>query len=183
MRIFLLFLFILNLILFIPIVFKCKVYFDFCKNKGVLSIYFFGFCVNVFSFKLMANKILVKDKRKNINFLYYADLTSQTKFGDIFFLLVFRNLDIRHLRFDGRVGIGDNPFFTSLLCAGLGTSLNIGGTFLCQNESVKSANVAVVPDYLDNSFLFGASSVVATNLFIMLVCFCEAVRLKLQKAR
>jgi len=181
MRIFLILLLIFNILLFLPLVLKCKINFDFLKNKGTLSVLFFSFIISLFKFKFLINKIFVKDKKKKISFIYYADLTSQNKFKEIFFILLLNNLNVSNLRFMGRIGLYENAFMTSMLCSGLNIASSIGGSLLCEKKNVDKFSFAFFPDYFESNFLLGYTTSISINLFVILYCFIFAIIIKLKK--
>lgn len=181
MRIFLILLFIFNLILFLPLVLKCKINFDFSENKGFLSIFFFNLNVSVFKFKFLINKIFVKDKQKRITFIYYSDLKNQNKVREIFFLLILNNLNIKNLRFMGRIGVKENAFASSMLCSMLNVASSIGGGLMCLKGDVKKFSFAIFPDYFENNFLMCFTTSISISIFTILYCFFMAVIMKLKK--
>jgi len=181
MRIFLILLFIFNLILFLPLVLKCKINFDFSENKGFLSIFFFSFNISMFKFKFLINKIFIKDKKKRITFIYYTDLTNQNKVREIFFLLLLNNLNIKNLRFMGKIGVKENAFVSSMLCSVLNIVSSISGGLMYEKGNVKKLSFSVFPDYFENNFLLCFTTSISISIFAILYCFIMAVVIKLKK--
>ena len=183
MRIFLILLLIVNLILFLPIFFKCKINFDFCNNKGVLSIFFFSFNIALFKFSFLINKIYIKEKKKRISFIYYSDLTNQNKLREIFFILLLNNVDIKNLRFISKVGVKENAYISSLLCAGLNIVSSIFFNFLIEKKNIDKIMFAIFPNYYKSDFLLCFTTSVSINIFMIIYCFVLSLSIKLRKEK
>ncbi|NCB48667.1 MAG: hypothetical protein EOM55_03510 [Clostridia bacterium] len=146
-----------------------------------MSIFFFNLNVSLFKFRFYINKIFLKDKNKRISFIYYSDLTNQNKIREIFFLLILNNLNIKNLRFMGKVGIKENAFLSSMLSSMLNISSSIGGGIICEKKEVKKFSFAIFPDYFENNFLICFTTSISINIFTILYCFLMAIIIKLKK--
>lgn len=181
MRIFLIVLLIVNLILFLSLVLKCKVDYNLLENKGIIRVYFFIFTISTIKFKFLTNKILLKNKNKRVNFLYYTDLASQNKVREIFLLLIFKNLCVRNLRFIDLVGKKENAFFTSLLSGGMNVAMSTIGCVLSEKTAIEKFSFVSFPDFFENKMLICFSTSISINLFKILYCYVSALIIKSRK--
>lgn len=181
MRIFLIILLIVNLLLFFPLVLKCKVDYNLLENRGILSAYFFVFNVSVLKFKFLTNKIVIKNKDRHLSFLYYTDLASQNKIREIFLLLIFKNLRVRNLRFIDVAGKRENVFLTSMLSGGMNVLMSSVMCVLSEKTDIEKFSFVTFPDFFEDKMLICFSTSISINLFKIIYCFVSAVIIKIKK--
>lgn len=183
MRIFFALLIIFNLILFLPIILKCKINYNFNENRGYISLFFFSFNISLQKFILMLNKIYVKDKRNHITFVYYNDLTSQDKVREIFFVKIIKNVEIRNFRVISRIGVSKNAFMSCMLCGGINVVASIVGSYFCSQTLVEKFSHYSFPNYYKTEFILCFSSTISISLFMIFYCLISAITTKLRKGK
>lgn len=174
MKIFLVVLFAVLFLLFVPIKLKFKVDFDFLSNKGYLSLYFFSLKLLVSKLFLLPTKLVIITHGKR-DYLPFFDPPEKKKFKDIFFEKVVSNVDVANLRLFSNFGLFGDGVLSSMGAGALNIAGGLACTYFMQKRNLENATVQNFMDMTSNKFIVAVTSSINVSFFLIIFCALQTL--------
>ncbi len=167
---------IILFLLFIPLRVKVKINYNFLRNYGFSSGYFFNIRLFLFSIKLYPNIINLESGKKNLK-ITMVDFGDKKSFGEKYFSSLISLLKIKHMRALSHIGIGNNCMLSCLVCGWLNA---LFGSLVCvvTKNNMPPIEINNFPDFLKPNALCAFSLSVDITIFKMLLALIITISKK-----